>query len=141
MSSSSPCHLMALYLCVLILVVGSLPTSFARPVSCKHGSNCLTPWDEADYNEYVARYNPFNGTHAAILYTDKEAKAMLKILSSNNASQIDDPALLNPHYGQRGLWNCISNAAKQIVSGGGCMYDSTARVRQFYASLNLQLGS
>ncbi|KAH7616440.1 hypothetical protein NADE_001259 [Nannochloris sp. 'desiccata'] len=88
--NSPSTHLMALCLCVVMLAVGSLPMASARPAGCNNGSDCLKSWDEAEYNDYVARYNPFNGTDAAILYTEKEAKAMLQILSSKNASQIID---------------------------------------------------
>lgn len=123
---SSPSHLMALALFVLMLALANLPVSCARPIDCKKGSDCLKPWDEAGYNAYVARYNPFNGTNAAILYTPEEAKAMLETLASTKASQIVDPTLES-----RQSWgNCVIS----LLGGLGCMYDSTTRVSEKFAS-------
>jgi hypothetical protein len=106
-----------------MLAAGSLPMSSARPDSCKHGS-CLKPWDEADFNEYVTQYNPFNGTDAAILYTEKEAMAMLEILSSKNASQLVDSV-----EDRRGSQEKSLGCFFSLLGGLGCMYDRTAKVR------------
>ncbi|KAL4550392.1 hypothetical protein Ndes2526B_g08533 [Nannochloris sp. 'desiccata'] len=107
-----------------MLAVGSLPMASARPAGCNNGSDCLKSWDEAEYNDYVARYNPFNGTDAAILYTEKEAKAMLQILSSKNASQIID-STGNSRGSQDKQLSCVF----ALLGGVLCMYDRTARIR------------
>jgi hypothetical protein len=131
---SSSSHLLALYLCVVMLAVGSLPMFSARPVGCKEGSDCVKPWDEADYLEYVARYNPFNGTHAAVLYTDKEAKAMLETLASSNASQIAVDADLESRQDKQ--LSCYV----ALLGGLSCMYDTTAQVRAIVERLTVSFG-
>jgi hypothetical protein len=116
----------------ILVLISNPPCSFARPTingACSNGEDCvLTPWDEAGYLEYVARYNPFNGTNAAFKYTSAQAKAMVKAIAKEqtrlSSSNFGNSTGIKQAKESKFSLACIFYA----FGGVSCMYDETARV-------------
>ena len=106
-------------LCLTHSTMGRPVTQASGDPDCKGPNNCIKPWDEADYLNYVEKYNPFNGTDAKFKYNASDAEKWQVILA--------DPKNYNEATSRssRANWlQCIGYG----FGGLTCMYDKTAGV-------------
>jgi len=106
---------------VLLVALGNLHVTSARPDAPAPVKHALTLQDRKGYEEYVTKFNPFNGTDATFLYSDSKPlmgpSPSLSTGASNSSAR--STARLNLSY-------CFGGFLS--YGGLGCMYDSSARV-------------